>query len=171
MANARLLRILEQLRASRFAELQGARVSASIPIPERLLNELVTASLPPGAPVRDVSVHPKAGNRLGVRAKLARADFLPPITLTVEIEQQPQLPDTPLVLRILSLPGLMSLAGAAVSFTSVLPPGVRMENQRLFVDLRVLLQRHGYDELVALIDGLRLTTEEGKLTADVSLRV
>ena len=170
MPNPRFARILEQLRASRFAELHGARVSASVPVPERLLNELVTAAIPPEAPVSDVSVHPKAGNRLTVRARLARAEFLPPITLTIEIERQPEMPDSPMVLRILSLPGLMSLAGAAVSLTSVLPPGIRMENQRVFVDLRVLLQRQGYDELLALIESVRITTDEGKLTADVVLR-
>lgn len=170
MANPRLARILQQLRDTRFAELRGARVSASIPVPERLLNELIAATIPPGAVVSDVTVQPKAGNRLAVRAKLTRAEFLPPITLTIEIERQPELPDSPMVLRILSLPGLMSLAGAAVSLTSALPPGIRMEDQRVFVDLRVLLQRHGYDELVALIETVRITTEEGRLTADVTLR-
>ena len=35
----RLLQILEQLRASRFAEIKGARASFSIPVSERLLNE------------------------------------------------------------------------------------------------------------------------------------
>lgn len=167
----RITRILEELRASRFAELRGARVSASIPVSERLLNQLVAAAVPPDAVVRDLSLHPKPGNRIGVRARLSRADFLPPITLTLEIERQPELPDSPMVLRVLSLPGLMSLAGAAASLTSMLPPGVRLDNQRVLVDLRVLLQRYGYDELLGVLSGLRISTEEGRLIADVELRV
>jgi hypothetical protein len=59
----RLLRIVEQLRASRFADLKGARASLSFPVPERLLNEFVSALLPPSAPVRDVTVRPQAANR------------------------------------------------------------------------------------------------------------
>jgi hypothetical protein len=168
--NPRIVRILDRLRTSRFAELRGGRASLSIPVPERLLNELLAAALPPDARVRDVSLHPKADNRLALRAKLAHADFLPPLTLTLEIERQPEFPDSPLVLRILSLPGLIALAGAAVSLTSVLPPGVRMENQRIFVDLRVLLQRYGQDQLAAMIETLRITTEEGVLTVDLDLR-
>jgi hypothetical protein len=171
MPNPRVLRILEELRATRFADLQGARVSASIPISERLLNSLVAASLPPGAVVRDVTLHPKAGNRISVRARIARADFLPPLTVTAEIERQPELPDGPLVLRVLSLPGLMALAGAAVSLTAALPPGVRLDEGRLFVDVRILLQRHGLDEWLALMESLRVTAEEGRLIADVTLRV
>ena len=171
MPNPRLVRVLEGLRASRFAELRGARASLSVPIPERLLHELVASALPAGAPVREVAVQPQNGNRLAVRARLAGVDFLPAITVTLEIERQPELPDSPLVLRVLSLPGLLSLAGAAVSFASILPPGIRLDNGRLFVDIRVLLQRHGYDEVVALLHAVRITTSGGTLVADLELRV
>ena len=115
-----------ELRASQFAELKGARVSASIPISERLLNEIVAASLPPSAPVRDLTVQPQQANRLRCERELARPDFLPPISLTLEIEQQPQLPDTPLVLRVLSLPGLCRWRARCCRRAS-LPPGVRLE--------------------------------------------
>ena len=42
----RLLQILEQLRASRFAEIKGAHASFSIPVSERLLNEVIAATMP-----------------------------------------------------------------------------------------------------------------------------
>jgi hypothetical protein len=171
VAPSGLIRLLGELRASQFAALAGARVSASVPIPEALLNELVTAAIPAGGPVRDLSLHPKAGNRIAVRAKLARADFLPPVTLTAEIERQPDLPDGPLVLRILSLPGLMALAGAAMSMASVLPQGVRMENQRLLVDLPVLLERRGYGEVLPFLESIHVKTEEGRVLVDVTARV
>ncbi len=169
--NPRLDRIVEQLRASRFAELNGARASASIPLSERLLNDILAAVVPASAPVRDVSVQPKAGNRLRVSAKLARADFLPPISLTLEIERQSEPPSSPLVLRVLSFPGLMALAGAAFSMATLLPPGIRLEGQRLHVDVGVLLERHGYGEMLPHLESLQVSTEEGRLVLDVSLRV
>ena len=43
----RLIGILERLRASRFAEVKGARASLSIPLAEPFLNELIAAALPP----------------------------------------------------------------------------------------------------------------------------
>lgn len=171
MADPRLTALLDDLRRSRFADLRGARAAASIPVPEPLLNRLIAAAIPPSAPVRDVSVHPKAGNRFGVRAKIGRLDFLPALTLTAEIVRQPQLPDTPLVLRISSLPGLMSLVGAAASLASILPPGIRLDGQHLFVDLRAVLERAGYAELIPYLEDVRIATEEGKALLDVSVRV
>ena len=169
MPDPRLLRILEQLRASRFADLKGARFSAQIPVGERLLNEIVHAVLPAGAPVKDLHIRPRAGNMLAVRARAARLDFLPPVTITLQIEQQPQLPDTPLVLRILSLPGLLSMAGSMLSANS-LPPGIRLDRDRVLVDVRQLLDRNGFAEVSAFVDRLHVASEEGRLVLDVDLR-
>jgi hypothetical protein len=169
MDDPRLRRIFEQLRASGFADLKGARVSVSMPLPERLLNEVVTAAVPSSAPVRDVTVHPQAANRLTVRARLKRADFLPPFTVKLAIERQPELPDSPLVLRVLTLPGLLSFAGSALS--SMFPPGVRLENDRLLVDVKGLLERQGYGDVVTYLETLRIASEEGRLQVDATLRV
>ena len=170
MIPPRLLAILEQLRASRFAELQGTHASLSIPIPERLLNELITTMMPPSAPVRDLHVRPQAGNRLAVRARAARLDFLPPVTISLRIEQQPQLPDTPLVIRILSLPGLLSMASSLLSPAS-LPAGVRLERDRLVIDVRQLLELKGVGDIVPLIERLHVTSEEGSLRLDVQTKI
>jgi len=66
-----LQRAIEQLRATRFAELTGARLSLSVPVGERLLNELAAAVLPPNLPVRDVTIRPRPANTLQVRARVA----------------------------------------------------------------------------------------------------
>ena len=171
MPDQRFSRILERLRSSRMADLAGARASATIPVPERVLNEIVAASLPPSAPVQDVSVQVRAGNRLRVSARLTRAAFLPPISLTLEIERQPELPDGPLVLRVGSMPGLVALAGAAFSVTSMLPPGLRLEDHRLFVDVRTVLERNGLGEALVYLERMAITTEEGRLIVDVSAGV
>ena len=170
MPDPRLLRILEQLRASRFADVKGARFSAQVPVGERLLNEIVHALLPPGAPVKDLHIRPQAGNMLAVRARAARLEFLPPVTITLQIEQQPQLPDTPLVVRILSLPGLLSVAGSLLSPNS-LPAGVRLDRERVVVDVRQLIERQGYGEVVPFIERLHVRSEEKQLLLDADLRV
>ena len=171
MDDPRLRRIIEQLRASRFADVKGARVSASIPVSERLLNEIVGASVPPSAPVRDVSVHPQAGNRLSVRARLRRSDLLPPFTLKLAIERQPELPNSPLVLRVLTLPGLLSLAGSALSLNTMFPPGVKLDNDRVLIDVKVLLERQGFGDVIAYLETLRISTEEGRLVVDATISV
>jgi hypothetical protein len=165
-----LARLFADLRRSRFSDLHGARVSAFVPVPERLLNDFLAAAMPASAPVRDVSVHPAAGNRFVVRARIARASFVPPLSLTAEIVRQPDPPDGPLVLRISALPGLVALAGAAASLAAVLPAGVRLEGQHLLVDIRVLLERAGYGEVLSFLDTLRITTEDGTVLVEVAAK-
>lgn len=170
MLDPRLQHALEQLRATRFAEIKGARLSLSIPVAERLLNELVTAALPPSLPVRDLTIRPRASNSLQVRARVSKLDFLPPVTLTLDIDQQPRLPDTPLGLRLRSFPGLVTLAGPLLS-QKALPPGIRLEGDRLFVDLGQLLERAGYGDLIPSIERVHLATDEGRLLVEVEVRV
>ncbi len=171
MTDPRVLHLIDGLRASHLSGLEGARISASIPVSERLLNELASAFVPAEAPVREVSVHPRAGNRLGVRARVARAAFLPPVTINLEIERQATLPDSPLVVRILTAPGLVSLLGVAFPLAAMLPPGIILRDQRLLVDVRALLERQGYGELLPYLESIRVTTEPGRLLVDVALRV
>lgn len=170
MADPRLTRILEQLRASGFADVKGARISLAIPIGERLLNEIVAASLPPSLPLRDLTVRPRPGNHLQVKARVAKFDFLPPVSVTLEIDQQPRLPDVPLGLRLRSFPGLTSLAGSFLS-PDKLPRGVRLEGDRLFVDVRELLDRAGHGDLAPLVERLHVASEEGRLVVEVDARV
>ena len=166
----RLSGILDRLRASGFAEVKGARASLSIPVSEAILNELITAALPASGSLRDLHVRPRAGNRLAVRARASRLDFLPPMTISLQIEGQPRLPDTPLVVRILSMPGLLSVAGSMLSPSS-LPPGIRLERERVLVDVRQLLEAKGFAEIVPLIERLQVSSEEGRLLIDVDIQV
>jgi hypothetical protein len=166
----RLTGMVARLRASGFAEVRGARASLSIPVSEPILNELITAALPAGGPLRDLHVRPLAGNRLAVRARASRLDFLPPLTISLQIEGQPRLPDTPLVVRILSMPGLLSVAGSMLSAGS-LPPGIRLERERVLVDVRQLLEGRGFGEIVPLIERLQVSSEEGRLLVEVEIQV
>ena len=160
---------LDQLRASQFADIKGARLSLSIPIGERLLNELVTASLPASAGVRELTIQPRSSNSLQVRARVSKLDFLPPLTVTLDIDQQARLPDTPLGLRLRTFPGLAAMAGPLLSQKA--PPGIRLDGDRLIVDVRLLLERAGYADLVPLIERLHVTTEEGRLVLELDGRV
>ena len=171
MPDPRFVRILEQLRATRFTDLHAARIAASIPISERLLNELVAVSVPPSAPVRDVTIRPQAGDRFAVRARLTRFDFLPAINLTVVIERQAELPDSPLVLRLLSVPGLIAMVGAVASIASKLPSGIRMDKDCVLVDLKTLAEHQGYADLLQLIRSLRIRTEEGRVIVETDVAV
>jgi hypothetical protein len=172
VTDPQLLRIFEGLRRSGFRELAGARVTATIPIGERLLNETIATLLPQTGAIREASVHPRADNRLGVRVKLTRPEFLPPITATVVIDRQPELPHLPsIAFRVTGIAGLLTLAGPLFSLGSMLPPGVRLDGDLLTVDLAAFLAQRGQKEWLDYVERLRVTSEPGRLVVNADARV
>lgn len=154
--------LLQTLQSSGFRDLSGARVTAAIPVSERLINELVAATLPPHIPVREAYVHPEAGDRFSVRLT-PKSGFLPSLTIRLAIERQPELPTSPeLVLRMASMGGLFGLATAAFPIAQMMPPGVRLEGERIHVDLRAMAAQRGATDLFPYVRQLRITTEDGK---------
>jgi hypothetical protein len=171
MRDPRVARLLHELERTRFRDLAGARVSTTIPISERLLNEILTTFKPADAPVQELSVRPLAGNRFSVRVKVGKA-FVPPITVHLDIVSQPVLPDRPVAeFRVNMPPGVMAFAGMAMSFLTSLPPGLRLEGERLFVDLGELARRHGFSEYLGYAERVELSTEEGRLIVRADLKV
>ena len=162
-----LAAILGDLRDGRFRDLAGARVSAAIPVSERLLNEIVAATMPKNLPVREVTVRPEPGNRFAVRIAPKMA-LLPQLTLKLDIEKQPEFPTHPqLVFRMATMGGLLGMASAAFPIASLLPPGVSLEGERLVVDLRELARREGVVDLLDLVKSLQVTTEASRVIVHV----
>ena len=167
-----LAEILRQLQSTQFRDLSGTRVSATIPVSERLVNEVVTATLPPNLPLRDVHVQPLAGDAFTVRL-VPKAALLPALSLRLEIIQQPELPSTPVLgLRMATMGALFGLASAAFPVARILPPGVRLDGDRITVDLVALASRAGAADLLPHLAGLRVNTEDGRvvLHADIAVR-
>lgn len=163
--------ILHHLQSTGFRDIAGARVAAAIPVSERLINELVAATMPPNLPVREVSVRPEANNRFSVRLT-PRASMLPQLTLKLDIERQPEFPSSPvLVLRMATMGGLFGLAGAALPLDKMMPPGVRLDGERILVDLRAMAAQHGFADVLQYVRDLRVTTEPGRLLLHVDAAV
>ncbi len=171
MPNDSFRNILHHLQETRFGDLAGMRVSGTVPVSERLINEVVASAVPRGAPVREVRVQPLAGNRFSVRLS-PRAPLLPAVTLKLDIERQPDLPSSPvLVLRLATMGGLLGIAGAALPIANMLPPGVRLDADRILVDLRVSAAERGAADLLQHVTQLRVSTEEGRVVLHVDFAV
>lgn len=167
MMSSGLLDILNQLQSTGFREISGARVSADVPVSARLINDLVAASLPPNAPVREVAVGPESGNQFSVRIT-PKASLLPPLTLKLGIEQQPDFPDHPvLILRMKTMGGLFGFAAAALPIGNLLPPGVRLDGERILVDFRALAAQKGLNELLHYVRRLTVKSEDGRMIVHV----
>jgi hypothetical protein len=147
-----------------FQELAGSEGHVVFRVSERLLNAFLSERLSASTSIRELHVSPRAGNRLGVRLVVMKPSFLPPIALDVIIDKQPSLPDDPVLgLTLSGIGGLLRFAGPAAGFFKVLPPGVRMEGERVFVDLRAALAPHGLTKALDYIKDVAVGTEEGRL--------
>lgn len=163
-----LTALLERQFAEGFRDLQGAEGSISLPVSDRLLNEIISGSLPPGGPVRELQVRARDDNRFDVRVKVGSSPFFPAVNLTVVIERQPDLPSSPVLVMRLEMSGLMAMAGPALRFLDKMPPGIRVEGEQIHVDIAALLAQRGFGAALPFLDQLRVTTAEGVTV--VSLR-
>jgi hypothetical protein len=147
-----------------FADLGGSEGQAALRVSERLLNTILADAISGSSKVRELQVSPRAGNHLGVRLIVAKPSFLPPITFDVIIDKQPSLPDDPVLgLTLSGMGGLLRFAGPVAGFLQSLPPGVRLEGERVFVDLRVALAAHGLSTVLNYLKDVAVGTEEARL--------
>jgi hypothetical protein len=169
--DSRLRDVLSHQQAARFAGLAGSEAEATIRISDQLLNEVIAAYVPPGGALRTVVMGSHAGNRVDLAVTLAKPAFLPPIPLTITIERQPELPaDATLVLRLAGGAGhLMRLAGPML--THKLPSFVRLDGERLLINLRGALQERDQEALLDHVQQLQIVTEEGRLVVHTAARV
>lgn len=169
MPNDAFAEIFNRLLATQFRDISGAHFSGTIPVPERMINEAIAASLPAGGHVREVQVRPERDDRFSVKIT-PRSGFFPSITLKLAIERQPEFPNTPvLVLRLETMGGLLGFAGGAIG--NMLPPGVRLDGDRILVDLRAMATQRGFGDFLQFVRQLRVNTEEGRVILQVDAAV
>jgi hypothetical protein len=154
-------------RDAGFSDLRGATATLELPISERLLNEIVAETLPPSRHIQDVQIQPRAGDRIGVRMTLGSLSFPLPINLTLAIDAQPDLPASPVLVFRLETVALLLLAGPVLRLLGALPPGIRVENDRLYLDLAKLLADRGLASWLEYVEQLTVTTVEGKLVVSI----
>jgi hypothetical protein len=155
------LALLREQQATHFADLAGAHASFTVPVSDRLLNRIIADRLRPSSPIRELELRAEDGNQVTVSVKLARLAFLPAVRLRFAIERQPDLPASPVL--VLRIEGIAARAGPVLHFLDVLPPGVRLEKNRVHVDLATLLAQHGAADGLAYLAALEVTTAAGRV--------
>ena len=167
---------IRRLLGPRLQEVAGARVSGEIPLSEALVNRLVDDALrkAPDGPVEAAEVHVRGGGQLVVRLRLRRPSFAPPIIIVLRIEQQPRLPDSPALGLRWELPGmglLTRFAGPVLHFFKADRPGIKVQGDRIVIDLDKLLQEQGAGELLDYLTALSVGTRDKVLIVAFELLV
>ena len=169
-------RIVSQLLASGFQDVSGSRVTARVPMSSALLNQIIADALRgTTTPVRSVHVRPLAGERFDAIVTTSMP-FVPSLTVHVAVDQQPRFPASPfLVLRWSFLGGVGAIASRFVgALESRLPPGIRLDGDRIVIDIAAIVRRSGRADAVDWIRYLALLeihTVDDRAVVDIELAV
>jgi hypothetical protein len=163
----RIERVLRRQLAEGFPDIRGAQVAVTLPISERLLNEVLAESIPRSVPITDLHVAPEADDRFLVRFRVGSSSLIPRLKVVLAIEAQPDLPALPILVLRLETTGLMILAGPVLRLLNALPAGITVKDDRIHVDLRALAERRGFAHYLDHVDQLRVNTVSGALMLTV----
>jgi hypothetical protein len=147
-------------------------VSARAPVSRPLLNGLVKSALGDRFPhVRDVDIRPHAGDSFDVLITVSWP-FVPAIKVSFTIERQPRFPDSPvLVLRWSLLGAIGTIASRLITSLDRLPAGVRLDGDRLLLDIPRLAERASAASWIPYLTSLELHTVDDRFVLDVAMEI
>ena len=122
-------------------------------------------------PVRQVDIRPRDDDQLDAIVTVSWP-FVPPLKVAIAVERQPQFPSPPvLVLRWSALGGLGAIASRLIAFLGRLPPGIRLDGNRVELDIPVLAARSPAAPLLRFVTALELHTAADRAVILVELEV
>lgn len=157
-------RIFQRLLENQFSELAGLTVNASIPIPERLVNEVVQLQLRGNKNITSCQVGIHRENRISVDLRTPMWPW--PLNLKLKLFGSVDLTPSPRLRAFLENNLLLGKLG---SLFKGLPGWITLYNDQVSVDLGSFLSPE-QKRFLALIESLELHTEEGKIIFDVKVR-
>ena len=164
--------LLAQQRRAGFPAFAGAGASATIPVSDRLLSELIAHRLPSTGPIGGIVLVARERNQITARIRVVTRGLGLPVNLTFEIDSQPVLPERPVLgLRLKTSALLLTLSTMLARMFAALPPGVSFDGERIEINLRVLLEPYGAAELLRYLTELRVTTEPGVVVLSARARI
>ena len=155
-------------------ELAGAECAADVPLTDALVNRLVAGQVHRrlDLPVSDVRLESGDGDTFEAHVSLRKFPMIP-VRIVARIEQQAR-PDNPVLAIRWSLPSLgplAALAGGFIANFKDFPPGIRLDGDRLLIDVRELLTSRGLRELLDCLTELEVHSRKGAFLVRVRLRI
>jgi hypothetical protein len=150
-------------------DIAGTTVITEIPISTALVNRLIAERIGRHAQIASIEVEPQQDDALLVRVE-PRARMMPALKIVARIERQPEFPRDPVLSMRWSMPAagpLAMFAAPLVGYFKAMPPGIRMDADRISVDIATLLRSKGLEEVVGLIRRAAVHTRPGGFVLQV----
>jgi hypothetical protein len=155
--------IFNRLSNNNFSELPGLRVDATIPVPERLANELVETSIRGNKNIEYCRLSIGGQNRVLANIKTPLWPWL--ISLKLKLFRDVDFSDSPKVRAFLENHVLLGKLGALFK---ALPKGIVLYEDQVSVDVGSFLtseQKRYFD----LVKAVEISTEEGRIILDIKI--
>jgi hypothetical protein len=164
--------LLAHLQSSAFRDVAGSRVSARIPVSRPLLNGLIAHALQgTTTPVKQVDIRPRDGDQFDAMVTVTWP-FVPPLKVAIAVDRQPQFPaPAVLALRWSALGGLGAIASRLIAALKQLPAGLRLDGDRLELDIPVLAAQSPAAAALRYVRGLEVHTAADRVVIVVELEV
>jgi hypothetical protein len=157
--------IFQRLIEDNFSELPGLEVDARIPVPERLVNEIITASLAGNKNIEYCRVSIGGQNR--VTANLKTPLWPWPLNLKLKLFREVDFSGSPKVRAFLENNILLGKLGALFK---ALPAGIVLYEDQISVDVGSFLQSAEQKRYLQLVKAVEISTEAGRIIFDVKIQ-
>jgi hypothetical protein len=161
-------KIIQKVIQNNFSDLHGATIDASIPLPQRLINELIAEAVKGNKNIASVraAIHPQ--NRISVDVKTTLLPW--PLNLKLKIDKAVDLASysSPKIRAWLENNRLLGSLG---SMFSALPEGIKLYGDQVVIDLGSFLRNPEQKKFLNLVRSVGIRTEEGKIILDAKLEV
>ena len=160
--------IFQKLKDGDFSDLKGLTADLSIPVQEKLINELIQAELRGNKTIASciIFIHPQ--NRVSVDLKTKLWPW--PLNLKLKLDKSVDTASysSPKIRAWLENKRLLGSLG---SMFNALPEGIQLYGNQVVIDLRVFLRAPELKRLLDLVKSVDLKTEDGKVILDVQIEV
>ena len=156
------------------AEISGALLAGEVPLSNALVNRLIAQRLQTmQLPFAGIRVEAHEGDNLTIVLPVP-GSLIPDVTIAARIEEQPQFPGQPVLGLRWTLPAMRALslvAAPVLAYFKKLPSGIRVDGDRVAIDLGELLRSRGLGELMDYLTRVHVSTREGAIVVAFALRV
>jgi hypothetical protein len=142
---------------------------ARIPIPRALVNHFVGRALAGrDTPIRALDIRPRDGDQFEAIVTVTWP-FVPPLTVSFAIEQQPRFPESPILVLRWSFLGAVGALASRLTSSLRLPDGVRLDGDRLLLNIPLLAAQSPAGSMLGYVKLLELHTGDGQMIIDAEL--
>jgi hypothetical protein len=156
--------IFQRLIDNNFSELPGLQVNATVPVPERLVNEIIAASLQGNKNIEYCRLTIGEQNRVNVNIKTPLWPW--PLNLKLKLFRDVDFSGSPKVRAFLESHVLLSRLGALFK---ALPDGIVIYEDQVSVDVGSFIKTPEQKRYLALVKAVAIGTEVGRIIFDVKI--